>query len=158
MRLVGGKGSELVAVKPVQSISLSHICPWVRPWVAHSKDQQAGTRVALALTLEHGAPAALPPASGGLQEVTPKMPTHKYHLNLITWNNGLVLDGGSGGHPKAWLRAPENPSCLLFSASLRPAIVAAVGTSGFPCVFVRGKEVLRRIRGRQKITTLIVIL
>lgn len=93
------------------------------------------------MILEHRAWAALPPASSGLEEVTPKMSAHKYHFNLIMWNNCLVLDGGSGGRPKAWLRAPKNLSCsLLFSASPRPAIVAAASTSGFPAVFVRGKE------------------
>lgn len=43
-----------------------------------------GWPIALCMNLEHRAPAALPPASGGLEEVTPKMSAHKYHLNLIT--------------------------------------------------------------------------
>lgn len=45
--ILWGKGSNMVDVKYVQSISwfrqMSHSCPLVRPWVAHSKDQQAGT-------------------------------------------------------------------------------------------------------------------
>ena len=48
--------------------------PWQGP---------ASWHTALCVILEHRAQAALPPACGGLEEVTPKMSAHKYHLNLI---------------------------------------------------------------------------
>lgn len=132
---------------------------WVRPLVAHSEEQQAVTQPCLwswSIVPEQLSHQSLWAWGGDSQNVC----VPKYHLNRTTWNNCLVLDGGSGGCPKAWLWAPK-----------KSVVLAAVQCISSPCfcgcsqhfgVSVRfvswGKEAAAESGGRHKKIMLVVVM
>lgn len=121
---------------------------WVRPLVAHSEEQQAVIQPCLwswSIVPEQLSHQSLWAWGGDSQNVC----VPKYHLNRTTWNNCLVLDGGSVAAQRRGSELPKSLSyLLLFSASPRLAFVAVVSTSGFLCASCPGgRRQLQRAAG-----------